>query len=526
VSESKKHRQFVKDQWWWKRNMKYGKIQTLNIFTLRNASSVLMPFVLVLLATLAATGDASALAQKQAPEKPNIVLILADDMRADDFEHMPQSHQLLAEQGLTFSNAFVTYSLCCPSRASILRGQYAHNHQILEDDAQDSAFKKFRNLGHERSTIATWLKDSGYKTVLFGKYLNGYDESGDVTYIPPGWDDWYAQISGYYYNYKINENGRLVSYGYAEKDYYTDVLARQAKDYVRHAAADSSPFFIYLAPKTPHSPYTVAPRHKKSYKKGVKAPRPPSFKEADVSDKPLWVQRLSSLTPGDNKGKITNEKKLDQAYRDRLGMLLSLDEMVGGLVEELKVTGELENTYIIFTSDNGFHLGEHWLNLTKRTPYEEAHRVPLVIRGPGVPSGRTVDEIGLNIDFAPTFAELAGASAPSFVDGRSLSPLLVGTQPTSWRSAFLLENWRDQTERKPGNPVLATLTYDGIRTETHKYVEYDTGEKELYDLSSDPYELQSQHKTANPELEASLKTKLNELKSCSGQSCRNVEDAP
>ncbi len=488
--------------------------------TLRSTGSVLIPFIVVLLAALGGTGDATALAQEQeAPQKPNIVFILADDMRADDLEHMPRTRELLLRKGTTFDNAFVTYSLCCPARASILRGQYAHNHQVLDVDPPHGGFEQFRKQGHERSTVATWLQDSGYRTVFLGRYLNGYGESGQVRYVPPGWDDWYAQVGAGYYDYQINENGRLRSYGNAKNDYYTDVLAREAKDYVRHAANDSRPFFMYLAPKTPHSPYTPAPRHKNAYKNGVKAPRPPSFKEDDLSDKPAWVQRLPPPNPGNKKE--LDEREIDEAYRARLRMLLSLDEMVATLIGELRATDELKNTYLFFTSDNGYHLGEHWLSLTKRTPYEEAHKVPLVVRGPRVAAGRSVEEMAANIDFAPTFAELGGASAPSFVDGRSLVPLLGDTPPTtSWRTALRLENWR------PGMPDLAAPPYDGIRTETHKYVEHATGEKELYNLSSDPYELESQHKTAEPALAESLKSRLEALRDCVGESCRDAEDVP
>jgi arylsulfatase A-like enzyme len=458
----------------------------------------------VLLAALGGTGDTTTLAQEQeAPQKPNIVFILADDMHVDDFEHMPHTRQLLAEQGTEFSKAFVSFSLCCPSRASILRGQYAHNHQIIGNKAPHGGFEKFQDLGHESSTVATWLRDAGYRTVLLGKYFNSYGQNGSQTYVPPGWDEWYG-LKGTYYNYWLNENGTVVSYGTNPEEYQTDVFTRKAIDYVSRAADDEQPFFMYLAPKAPHFPHTPAPRHKNAYA-GVKAPRPPSFNEGDIADKPAWVRGFPRLTS-------TDRQKIDKIYRSRLQMLLSLDEMVAGLIGELKATGELNNTYVFFTSDNGYHLGEHRIDLHKNTPYEEAIRVPLVVRGPGVLAGRTVDEMTLNIDFAPTIAELAGVSAPKFVDGRSLVPLLSATPSATWRSAFLLER---------GIP-----TYVGIRTETHKYVEHATGEKELYDLSSDPYELESRHETAAPALVKGLKSRLKVLKACAGEYCWDAEDAP
>ena len=257
----------------------------------RTAGSVLLPFIVVVLGALGLAGDAPALAQEQeAPEKPNIVFILADDMRADDFEHMPQTRELLAGQGLTFSNAFVTHSLCCPSRTSILRGQYTHNHQVLTNKDPGGGFEKFQRQGHETSTVATWLQSGGYQTVLLGKYLNGYGLN-DPRYVPPGWDEWYGKVDDDYYDYQLNENGTLVSYGSDNEDYYTDVLADQAYDYVRRAAEDSRPFFIYLASAAPHGPFTPAPRHLDEYPDAL-APRPPSFDERDVRDKPAWVRDM------------------------------------------------------------------------------------------------------------------------------------------------------------------------------------------------------------------------------------------
>jgi len=202
-------------------------------------------------------------------------------------------------------------------------------------------------------------------------------------------------------------------------------------------------------------------------------------------------------------------------------MLLSLDEMVAGLIEEMEAAGKLDNTYVFFTSDNGYHLGEHRIGLGKRTAYEEAVRVPLAVRGPGVPAGASAKEMSLNIDFAPTFAELAGVSVPEFVDGRSLVPLLSGASPATWRSAFLIEHWSGG-----GGQPLETPSYAGIRNETHKYVEYDTGEKELYDLSSDPYELQSFPEGIDPALLDGFSSRLESLKDCAGQTCREAEDTP
>jgi N-acetylglucosamine-6-sulfatase len=519
-----------------------GRFQTRTTLRLLGVLACLGAF-------LAAGCSGTTQEEPRASTRPNIIFILADDMRLDDFDYMPQTQQLLSDQGVTFGEAFVTTSLCCPSRASILRGQYTHNHQVLTNTKPEGGFEKFRSMGHEDSTLATWLQSAGYQTVLVGKYLNGYPGREDQTYVPPGWDEWYARLSqGGYYDYQINENGTVVSYGNAEEDYYTDVLASEANDYVRRAAGSSSPFFMYLAPATPHGPFVPAPRHENEYS-DVKAPRPPSFDEPDVDDKPEWVRDLPRLeesaeettnageedtetgedttgieedTAGtDEESPVGTEETIDKAYRNRLRMLLSLDEMVAGLVDELRDAGELDNTYIFFTSDNGYHFGEHRINLGKRTVYEESVRIPLAVRGPGVPSGQTVEQMALNIDFAPTIAELAGVSTPAFVDGRSLAPFLEGTQPDTWRSAFLLEHYGG------GNaPQRSTPTYAAVRTGTYKYVEYASGEEELYDLSSDPYELESLHASADPALVEALKSRLEDLKTCSGESCREAEDDP
>jgi len=441
-------------------------------------------------------------------------------MRADDLEYMPKTQERLAQEGTTFSNAFVSYSQCCPSRASILRGQYTHNHQVLSNAAPDGGFEKFYVQGHEGSTVATWLQSAGYSTVLMGKYLNGYPGSGDASYVPPGWDEWYGRIESVnvsgYKDYFLNENGSVVFHGNSDDDYYTDVLARTAQDYVRRIAPTEQPFFMYVAVGAPHVPQTPARRHKDMLA-GETVPRSPSFNEADVSDKPRLIRRLSSLT---------NDEiaEVDETYRDRLRSLQAVDEMVEQLIDELQEQGVLDNTYIIFMSDNGREQGEHRIKEGKSRPYEESIRVPLVVRGPGVPAEHTSSEVALNTDLAPTFADLAGATAPDFIDGRSLKPLLSAKKPpTTWRDAFLIESYpggeadnaEKQTDRR---------SFFGIRTSQYKYVEYVTGTKELYDLPADPYELDNYYQDVDPALYDNLQSRLEALKSCAGASCQEAED--
>ncbi len=446
----------------------------------------------------------------QTTPRPNILFVLTDDMNTSDLRYMPKTENFLAEGGVKFTNAFVTNSLCCPSRSTILRGQYSHNHKVLGNFSPLGGFQKFRDLGRERSTIATWLDDAGYQTVLLGKYLNGYD---NTRHVPPGWDRWYGYLDYYEASpdtYRVNENGRIVTYDRSRR-HDTDLFADKAASFVR-TAAGGAPFFMYLSTNAPHTPAYVPKRHEGMFS-NVALPKPPSFNEADVSDKPAWVRDVPRLTSDD-------VGDLQLLHRKRLRSLQSVDEMFGRLVDALKDTGQLSNTYVVFTSDNGYHLGEHRL-LSKSTPYEETISVPLLVRGPGVPRGVSRPAMALNNDLAPTLADLAGVNPPSFVDGRSLGPFLSAASPASWRSAFLVEHRRSANE----GPYARLVTdYDAVRTADHLYVEYGTGEKELYNLDNDPHELNSIHRTAGADLKRQLASRLDDLRGCAAEGCRSAEN--
>ncbi len=462
---------------------------------------------------LTASQPETGLAQTTADPRPNILFVLTDDMNVSDLSYMPNTQGLLAAQGVKFTNAFVTRTLCCPSRATILRGQYAHNHQVWVNVPPMGGFQRFYEQGLEGSTIATWLNDAGYDTILIGKYLNRYGYPTPTTYVPPGWDRWHVwegQYQGTDTSYQINENGLIETY-YRSDMHDTDLFAQTAENFIRQTAG-GAPFFMYLAPNAPHKPAYYASRHASMFS-DEPLPRPPNFNERDVSDKPAWVgdkRRLSS----------TEVSNLTTLYRNRLRALQSVDEMVGRLVSALDETGELSNTYVVFTSDNGHYLGEHRLD-EKAAAYEEALRIPLLIRGPSVPQGVTRSRMVLNNDFAPTFASWASATPPDFVDGRSLSPLLSATPPATWRTAFLAEH-RRSAEEYPF--VRAIPNYDAVRTPRYAYVEYKTGETELYDLSSDPYQLSSIHASADPKLLSRLKSRLDTLKPCASGACKTAED--
>jgi N-acetylglucosamine-6-sulfatase len=479
--------------------------------------SVLLGVLACLAAFLAFGCSGSGSAQREEAEastsRPNIILVLVDDLDYASAFRMPAISSSLLEEGTSFENAFASYPLCCPSRATILTGLYAHNHEVKGNIPPDGGFEKFREEGHEEDTIATLLQQSGYRTALFGKYLNGYGEE-DPTYIPPGWDEWHAKLDKQQaYNYRTNENGEVVSHGRETEDFYTDVLSDQATEYVRGAAPDSEPFFLHLTPTAPHLPATPAERHEGAFA-DEEAPRSPSFDEENVSDKPSSISNIDRVSDEE-------ASEIDERYRKRLENMLAVDEMVASLIEELEAAGELENTYIFFTSDNGFLQGEHRVTQGKSRAYEESARVPLFVRGPGVSVGSEVKELVLNTDLAPTFAELAGVEEVPAVDGRSLAPLLRDEKPPSWRNAVLLEAEGFGEEEVDSPPA-----FRAVRTETHKYVEYENGERELYDLTTDPYELDNVYENTDPSLVEDLKARLDALRSCAGDECREAEDAP
>jgi arylsulfatase A-like enzyme len=479
----------------------------------------------VLLATLATGLSQNPVAATPiVPSQPNIVLVMTDDEDVAIHEFMPKTKALIEDQGTAFDNFFVSYPFCCPSRASILRGQYAHNTHIVGNEQPWGGFEKLRLLGLEESTVGTWLQDAGYHTAMIGKYINRYVPERDG--VPPGWDDWYVGGNAHpSYDYTLNENGRTVAYGDEPEDYLNDVLTAKAVEVIENASASGRPFFVYVLPYTPHSPSAAAPRHEGMFA-NAKLPRTPAFDEADVSDKPAFIR---SIPPLDQE----QIARLEDEYRRRLASLQAIDDMVESIVDALQAAQALESTYVIYSSDNGFHLGEHRLPAGKDFPYEEDIRVPTVVRGPGVPKGQRIGAMVLNSDLAPTFAEIAGVTPPDFADGRSFLPLLESPdQP--WRQSFLIERrqfevqYVELAERlgTAGAGLDQAAQLDGIRTPEWIYLEYGTGERELYDLARDPHQLDNVVETADPAIVAALAARLLELRTCAGAECRELEDLP
>ncbi len=442
---------------------------------------------LVVALTAVTSLGAVAGAAEQVDPRPNIILISADDMRADDIWVMDNLRNLLTEQGTTFANSYSPFPLCCPARASIVTGQYAHNHGVLDNNAPLGGYQALDSS----STLATWLQDAGYLTSLVGKYLNRYGEK--PVSVPPGWEDWHAEVGGGdYFDTRLYENGVGNQY---TGQYKTDLHADVASEAITRNAAGDAPFFLWASFYAPHTgdpiepddpinvygsnvnTPAVAPRHRDAFA-DLPLPQDPSFNEADVSDKPAAISNKPLLTE-------TTQQVLTELNQQRLESLLALDEAIAQMMTALTATGELDNTIIVFTSDNGYMLGEHRIHAGKTVPYEASARVPLIIRGPGIPAGQTREQLVATVDLAPTFLDAANAQAGLAVDGLSVLPLAADPANRPQR-ALVVEAGPDIA----GGPWY----YRGVRTDRWLYLEYEeTGELELYDMVNDPYQLQSLH---------------------------------
>jgi N-acetylglucosamine-6-sulfatase len=473
-------------------------------------AAVSIVLLLALTSSSEALFHAPRLARESQGPPPSFVVILADDLDWAALRASPGLVRRLEEGGITFSNAFVADPRCCPSRVSVLTGKYVHNHGVLQNAPPFGGFATFHAQGGETSTLAVWLQAAGYRTALVGKYLNGYpDPTVPSAYVPQGWDDWHA-VTGQvaYFNYTINDNGVLSHHGADESDYLTDVLGTIAVGAIAAARAENQPLFLYLAPYAPHQPALPAPRDAQA--KVTRSHEGPSFNEADLSDKPGWVQAFPPLD-------ARQAQSIAVLDRRRLRSLLGLEDMVDRVLRALDEAHMRDNTYVIFTSDNGFHAGQHRLPRGKGTAYEEDIHVPLFISGPGIAAGSSRDQLVSLIDLAPTIAQLAHISAPDNVDGRSLLQTFDGAGQGPWRRGVLIEDWGSAGENLPA--------YGAVRTERYLYVEYRTGERELYDLREDPWELENIAPIAKRDLVETLHATLSRLQSCSADACRKAEES-
>ena len=428
--------------------------------------------------------SAAATPSPTSTKSPDIVVILTDDQRYDTMQYMPKTQELLGNQGVTFTNAFVSTPLCCPSRASILTGLYAHNHGVYGNEPPRGGAGAF----NPAETIAVWLDRIGYQTGIYGKYLNGSIILGAAN--QPGWDEWhiFSGKNGGYFFYKLAENGTYKKY-FKRQQYSTTQLAAMSVQFIENTPPDQ-PLFLYYTPYAPH--------RKAQVPAGTFIPsvisRPPNYNEQDVSDKPAWVKTLPLIS-------ADTEAREDDFHGHQMATLAYVDDAVEQIVAALERTERLNNSVIIFTSDNGLSWGEHRL-INKECPYTECSHVPLIIRAPGI-FPRTDDHLVQNIDLAPTIAEFTGVTIPIQVDGQSMVPLLK--DPTApWRTDILIE----------GLTIVGPIPkYSEVRNNQYAYIEYKTGEKELYDLVKDPWQLNNiVSDPAMADVIGALQQRLNQLK--------------
>jgi N-acetylglucosamine-6-sulfatase len=458
--------------------------------------------------------------------RPNIVFVLTDDLSWNLVRYMPHVVQM-QRQGATFGNYFVTDSLCCPSRASILTGRFPHDTRVYDNSPPEGGYRVFHERGEEAQTFAVALQRAGYRTALMGKYLNGYtpgaQEAPGRSYVPPGWSEWHVAGNGYpEYGYRMNNNGRVRAYGYKRRDYLTDVLARKGLSFIDRSVARRQPFLLELATFAPHAPYTPAPGDAGSFP-GLHAPRTPAFNTVGSSE-PSWLSHFAPLGPG-------QVASIDAKFRRRAQAVQAVDRMIAQVQSRLAADGVARDTYIVFSSDNGLHMGEHRLQPGKLTAFDTDVRVPLIVTGPGVPGGRTVAQLTENVDLCPSFERLAGARVPASVDGRSLVALMHGRPVANWRKEILVEHHGrvydradpDLPTRGAGNPP----SYEAIRTAHSLYVEYADGEREYYDLRRDPFELNNAAGSLAPAHALALHGTLARMQGCHGaRACWRAQHGP
>lgn len=472
----------------------------------------------------AGAGADAAAPEARKVRRPNIVLITTDDQADTDLSAMPLTRRLLGGRGVDFVNAISPHPLCCPARAEIFTGEYAHNNGVKHNDgpfgghARFAAYRDGRNL---RGNLGTWMRQAGYRTGFTGKMLNGYTARSPR---PLGWD-WWDPTTERTYAYTRTTffgDGRPVT----PKGYATDVLARRSSDWVRAQAPAAKPFFLWVSHVAPHEaivggkpvghPFS-AERHDRLHR-DARPPsmRKPSYNEADVSDKP----RYSGI------GEKVPDAEVLRTHRQRLRSLAAVDEANASILRTLKRTGELGRTLVVFTSDNGFLLGEHRLR-GKNQVYDEALQVPLLVRGPGVPSGETSTALAETVDLAPTILDAAGAlddvRRSGRVDGRSLLDLFRGERARPLSSTTLIQAGTKRRAAVRGNDGWA---FRGVTTARYTYAEHFTGQSELYDRQVDPHELDNLLELRSGDLRPgareyaevldALRSRLRDLRSCQG----------
>ncbi len=449
-----------------------------------------------------------------AKDRPNIVVVLLDDADTEITESMPRLRSMLVDQGARFTANIANTPLCGPARAVILSGEYAHNNKVYYNNGPEGGYAPWARGDYDRKNLGPRLQALGYRTGLFGKYMNDFPTGEKETFVPGGWTDFRGVLSdreARNNRFTLNENGALKVYEAGTGGYQTDLLSKRVDSFIRESEKnDDQPFFALLSVSAPHVPPEPAARHLAAFP-GEKAPRKPSFDEADLSDKPKALREQA--TP------ITKpqEIEIDETYRSMKQSLLAVEDSIEALLQTLTETGEISRTYVFLTSDNGWMRGEHRIPAEKYAPYDESIRVPLIVRGPGVAAGLTLDPMVGLVDLAPTFLDLAGAeaSAVALGDGRSLVPLLhlKKGERAAWRESMLIEHFG-------GGAPFRVRGYFGLRSKDAAYVEYATGEKEYYDLVKDAYQMENTAARLDAPTLARLRARVAALRDCRGQACR------
>lgn len=475
----------------------------------RYATLTIVGVLLVALATSGAGRGSShdaALASAASTERPNIVFVLVDDMRADDLAHMPITREVIGDAGMTFTDAVSPHPLCCPARAELVTGQYAQNNGVQHNSGD---FGGFSALDPTRE-ISQWFADEGYSTGLVGKFLNGF---GETSTPPPGWTHWDALTKGIYNYEHFTFAGNGVPESFTDS-YVTDAISERSNDTIRDFSATGDPFVLFSWHVAPHyrlvdgtpAPPLVAEQDRGAFDDEL-APSlaDPSFNESDVEDQPLPLR---------NRAKVTADE-VNEEHRGRIGALQAVDRAVGSLVETLTETGELDNTYVVFASDNGYSLGEHRM-VGKNVLTEQALKVPLLARGPLVAEGRTSDVPATLVDLPATFAAWTGVEPGWTLDGISLAPTLAGSG----------QLFRDTTLVQVGADDEDGWGVRGVRTERYLYGR-DGSNGLLYDLALDPYALVNQFDSPrHAEVRAWLDQRRKDLVECTGTDCNQIFGAP
>jgi N-acetylglucosamine-6-sulfatase len=486
-----------------------------------------------------------------ASSKPNVIMFTTDDQTVRDMLAMPKTQALIGSQGANFAHAYVSMSLCCPSRVTVQTGQYAHNHGVLGNTPPQGGYTRF----NDKNDLPVWLQSAGYRTIHIGKMPNGYPPNGDNTYVPPGWGPYSGGIGplskGEFYGFlappsgyfgpALNENGVIKQYD--GTDYQTDVYADLAVDRINNHLTHfpDTPFYMQVQFFAPHDPADPSQNHAGAFA-GTPLPIDASFNEKNVKDKPGWIRVIRRFGGG-------LISKIQARYQRRLETLLSVDDAIEKIVNDLQAKGALDNTYLIFTSDNGFMQGQHRLHQGKFAPYEPSVKVPLLIRGPSIPPGGLPRALVWNADITSTILQVAGASAGLPQDGRSLlpyaqdpnlkstRPLLLETgppgsaiEPTTASAAGGVKRRRvkfstyvknlDLDRTAQISRAIVAPRYRAIRTGRYLLVKYSNGNREMYDLSRDPLELNSIYKDSRYfPVRKYLQKTLAGLFKCSGPSC-------